>query len=138
MHRPDQIPGVGNIGETVRRYFFGILVALVALALRALLTPLLGDNNPYHTMWAATVVTAWYLGIGPSILTTLVGVVGVWYWFLPPPHSFALKDSKSAVAGIIGFLFFSGLIIALGESNRRSLAKSRWAEEELRKAHNDL
>jgi signal transduction histidine kinase len=138
MHRPDQIPGVGTVGDAVRRYGLGILVAVVALSLRALLTPLLGDNNPYHTMWVAIVVAAWYLGIGPSILTTLVGVVGVWYWFLPPAYSFALKDSKSAVAGIIGFLFFSGLIIALGESNRRALAKSQWAEEELRKAHDDL
>jgi signal transduction histidine kinase len=49
-----------------------------------------------------------------------------------------LKDPKTAISGMIGFLFFSGLIIALGESNRRALAKSRWAEEQLRQAHDEL
>jgi signal transduction histidine kinase len=138
MHRPDQIPGAGNARDAVRRYSLAILAALGALAVRGLLGPLLGENNPYHTMWAAVVISAWYCGIGPSIVATLIGTLGVWYWFLPPYHSFALKDSKTAASGIVGFVFFSGLIIALGESNRRSLAKSRWAEQELRKAHNEL
>lgn len=138
MHRPDQIPGAGNARDAVRRYSLAILAALAALAVRGLLSPLLGANNPYHTMWAAVVISAWYFGLGPSIVATLIGALGVWYWFLPPYRSFLLKDSKTAVSGIVGFVFFSGLIIALGESNRRSLAKSRWAEQELRKVHSEL
>jgi two-component system NarL family sensor kinase len=138
MHRPDQVAGAGNARDGRRRYALAIFVALAALALRGLLVPFLGENNPYHTMWAAIVITAWYCGIGPSILATLIGTVGIWYWFLPPYSSFALKDSKTALSGIVGFLFFSGLIIALGESNRRLLARSRWTEEELRKAHDEL
>jgi signal transduction histidine kinase len=138
MHRPDQVAGAGNARDGMRRYALAIFVALAALALRGLLVPFLGENNPYHTLWAAIVITAWYCGIGPSILATLIGTLGVWYWFLPPYNSFALKDSKTAVSGIVGFLFFSGLIIALGESNRRLLARSRWTEEELRKAHDEL
>jgi signal transduction histidine kinase len=39
---------------------------------------------------------------------------------------------------MIGFLFFSGVIIAFGESNRRSLNRSREVEEELQKAHDGL
>lgn len=138
MRSRDQTPSAGNARDAVRRYGLATLLAIVALALRGLLLPLLGEDNPYHTMWAAVVIAAWYWGIGPSILTTLIGAVGVWYWFLPPSYSFALKDPKAAIAGIVGFLFFSGLIIALSESNRRSLAKSLWAEDELRKAHNEL
>src|SRR5271170_641997 len=33
---------------------------------------------------------------------------------------------------------FSGLIIALGEANRRSLARSHRGEEQLRRAHDEL
>jgi signal transduction histidine kinase len=124
--------------DDVRRYGLAILAVIVALLLRRLLAPLLGENNPYHTLWAAIVFSAWYCGLGPSLVTTLIGVVGVWYWFLPPFHSFSLQDPKTAISGIVGFLFFSGLIIALGETNRRSLAKSRWAEDQLRKAHDEL
>jgi signal transduction histidine kinase len=122
----------------MRRYSLAIFAAIAALLLRQLLTPFLGENNPYHTVWAAVVFSAWYCGLGPSILTTLLSMVGVWYWFLPPYHSFSLHEPRTASSGMIGFLFFSGMIIALGESNRRSLAKSRRAEKNLQKAHDEL
>jgi two-component system NarL family sensor kinase len=128
----------GNDYDHARRYALGISATAIALLLRQLLAPLLGSNNPYHTVWAAVVVSAWYCGLGPSIVTALLSVVGIWYWFLPPTHSFALSDPKSAISGMLGFLIFSGMIIALGETNRRSLARSRWAEEQLRKAHTEL
>src|ERR1700676_411146 len=137
MQTDDISEGVIN-HDDVRRYGLAILAAIVALLLRRLLAPLLGENNPYHTLWAAVVFSAWYCGLGPSLVTTLLGVVGVWYWFLPPFHSFSLQDPETAISGIVGFLFFSALIIALGETNRRSLAKSRWAEDQLRKAHDEL
>src|SRR5579863_7648612 len=114
MHRPDPISDPGNAGDRVRRYGLAILAAVVALLLRRLLAPLLGENNPYHTVWAAVVFSAWYCGLGPSIICTLIGVFGVWFWFLPPGGSFRLDDPKTAISGMVGFLFFSGLIIALG------------------------
>lgn len=124
--------------HSMQRYGLAILAAVVALLLRALLTPFLGENNPYHTAWAAVVFSAWYCGLWPAILTTVLSLIGVWFWFLPPAHAFALEDPRSAISGMIGFLFFSGLIIALGEGNRRSIAKNQWAEEQLRKAHDEL
>jgi signal transduction histidine kinase len=133
----DSIPESSD-NQDARRYGLAILAAVVALVLRGLFTPFLGENNPYHTVWAAVVFAAWYCGLWPAILTALLSLVGVWYWFLPPPHSFALNDPKTAISGIIGFLLFSSLIIALGESYRRSLARSRWAEEQVRQAHDEL
>jgi signal transduction histidine kinase len=132
--RTDHIPERGIRG----RYALAILAAIIALFLRQILSPLLGHSNPYHTLWAAVVFSAWYCGLGPSIISTLVGMFGVWYWFLPPFHSFALQQPKFEISGMLGFLFFSGLIIALGEANRTSLAKSKWAEEQLKKAHEEL
>jgi signal transduction histidine kinase len=122
----------------VRRYALAVLSAILALLLRRLAAPLLGENNPYHTVWAAVVFSAWYCGLGPSLVTALLSAVGVWYWFLPPANSFSLDDHETAISGMLGFLVFSGLIIALGEANRRSLSKSKWAEEQLRQAHNQL
>ena len=109
------------------RYALAILAAVAALFLRCLLTPLLGNGNPYHTVWLAVVFSAWYCGLGPSIVTTVLGALGVWYWFLPPLHSFAIQDRTEAY-GMLGFLAFSSAIIALGESNRRGFAaRSRLA-----------
>ncbi len=134
----DHPPMESSGGTKLPHYALAALAAVVALLLRDLLTPLLGENNPYHTVWAAVVFSAWYCGLWPSILTTFLSVVGVWYWFLPPAHSFALDNPKTASFGMLGFLLFSGLIIALGEANRRSFAKRRWAEEQLQQAHDEL
>jgi signal transduction histidine kinase len=124
--------------DAVRRYGLAIVAAIIALLLREILFPFLGPNNPYHTVWAAVVFSAWYCGLAASIVTTLLSVVGVWYFFLPPFNSFALQDPKTAIPGMVGFLVFSGLIIALGEANRRSLFRSEWAERQLKKAHEEL
>ena len=109
------------------RYALAILAAIAALLLRGLLTPLLGIHNPYHTVWLAVVFSAWYCGLGPSIFTTILGAVGVWYWFLPPSHSWLIED-RADTYGLLGFLVFGAAIIALGESNRRRFAaRSRLA-----------
>ena len=110
-----------------------------------MLSPLLGGSNPYHTVWLGVVFSAWYCGVGPSVVTTLLSLVGVWYLFLPPFHSFALPNPEVEISGMVGFLVFSGVIIALGEANRRSKARSeqeiaerRQIEDELRRTHAEL
>lgn len=119
--------------STAARYALAALVAVLALLLRQALSPLLGANNPYHTVWAGVVFSAWYCGLGPSIVTTVLSVLGVWYWYLSPFGSFKLYDAKAEVSGMVGFLVLSGFIIALGEANRRSKARyEREIEERLR------
>jgi signal transduction histidine kinase len=124
--------------DAMRRYGLAVAAAIFALWFRRQLSPLLGPDNPYHTAWAAVVFSAWYCGLGPSIVTALLSVLGVWYWFVPPFSSFRVEDPKTAISGMVGFLAFSGVIIALGEANHRSLLRSRWTESQLRKAHDEL
>ncbi|MGC2185645.1 MAG: PAS domain S-box protein [Terriglobales bacterium] len=110
------------------RYFFSVLAAFCALLLRHSLSPWLGASNPYHTVWAAVVLVTWYCGVRPAVVTTLIGLLGVWYWFLEPFHSFRLQDPKSQITGLVGFGVLSGLIIALSEAKRRWRLKSYGAE----------
>jgi PAS domain S-box-containing protein len=119
------------------RYALAALAAIAALALRYLLDPLLGDKNPYHTLWLAIVFTAWYCGIGPSILASAIGLMGLKYWFLPPYHSFGTSNAKE-VFGMLGFLVFSGVIVGLGESTRRHIQRRQQAEDGLREAQKEL
>jgi PAS domain S-box-containing protein len=113
--------------ETAFRYFLAIVAAFAALWLRYLLIPLLGTENPYHTVWLAVVFAAWYCGIGPAIVATVIATLGVDYWFLPLFHSFVIQD-RHQVFGMLGFMAFSIAIIALGESNRRGFgAQARLA-----------
>src|ERR1700739_2674242 len=134
-----------RVGRYARQYGLAVLATVVALPLREMLTPLFGTTNPYHTVWLAVVFSAWYCGTGASVVAVLLSVVGVWYLFLPPSHSFALQNPEVAISGMVGFLVFSGFIIALGDANRRSKARSEWEvaersriENELRKAHAEL
>jgi signal transduction histidine kinase len=122
----------------VPRYVLAILIAIGALFIRQLLLPLLGESNPFHAAWPAVIFAAWYCGMGPAMVTAIIEAIGIWYWFLPPFHSFRLTNPKSQISGMAGFLVFSGFIIALGEANRRSLFKSQSAEQRLQKAHDQL
>jgi PAS domain S-box-containing protein len=115
------------------RYASGVLAALVALLLRQMLSPWLGTDSPYHTLWAAVVFSAWYCGVGPSVVTTLISFLGVWYWFLPPSQSFMLQHRRTDVSGMVTFLALSGFIIALGEATRRSNARSERSEFRFRR-----
>ena len=114
---------VNRFKDNTNRYAIAVLASLAALYLRHLLTPLLGDRNPYYTVWLAIVFCSWYCGLGPSIVSTLVCAFGTNYFFLLPRHSDIVHD-RTELYGMLGFLLFSGVIIALGESNRRG-ASSR-------------
>jgi PAS domain S-box-containing protein len=120
-----------NFLNTVLRYALGVAVALFAIGLRVWLTPVLGDRNPYHTVWAAVAFAAWYCGVGPSILTALTSVFGVW-WFLSDRAGIVLD--RMEVSGMVGFLLFSGVIIAFGEATRRSRASMERTEQSLRES----
>ncbi len=115
------------------RYFLAALAVGVALLLRQALAPLLGTHAPFLTVFAAVIFAVWICGTGPAIVTSLIGVTGVWYWFLPPHGSFALEDLKGQIANVVGFLLLSGAVIALGEIDRRRETRLREMEEQQRK-----
>ena len=123
--------------QQLPRYAGGILAALVALLLRGLLNPVLGYDNPYHTAWLAVVFSAWFCGIGPSIACVIISVIGVWYWFLAPVHSFGGK-TEIQFFGVVGFLAVSVIIMLLGKSGRRVIVKLRRAENELLATQREL
>jgi hypothetical protein len=109
--------------SSARRYALAVAAALAALLLRLALSPWYGTGFAFQTAFAAIAFTAWYCGIGPSIVATLISMLGCWYWFLPPVNSFALKDPKTEIPGMIGRFVLAGFIIAVGEANRRSKAR---------------
>jgi signal transduction histidine kinase len=120
------------------RYSVAVLAAVIAVLMRLALSPVLHDRNAYHTAWLGVIFSAWYCGVGPAIVTAIIELLSVWYWLLPPTHSFALQNPKVEIPGMISFLVFSGCIIALGETNRRSLQRSKQTEGNLRLFQEEL
>ena len=123
--------------KTAALYALAATAAVAALLLREVLGTAFGTHYPYHTAWLAIIFAAWYCGIGPSILAVAIDAVGIWYWFLLPKDSFTGKNHVEYL-GMLGFLVFSGIIVAMGESNRRSFIKRERAEQALQKANDEL
>jgi signal transduction histidine kinase len=107
------------------RYAVALLATLVALLLRLVLNPILGDAIPYVALVPAVAFSAWYCGVGPSIVSVVLALAGARYWFLVPVHSFGIVDRVQAI-GILVFVSASGILIAMGEARRRS-EQGLWA-----------
>jgi len=108
-----------QISETMgMRYAVALLAAVVALLVRLGLNPFLGDYVPYITLFPAVAFCAWYCGVGPSILSVVVAVMGAKYWFIPPTHSLRIVGMPQVI-GILIFLSVSGVLLAMGEARRR-------------------
>jgi signal transduction histidine kinase len=90
----------------------------VALLVRLALNPFLGDYVPYITLFPAVAFCAWYCGIGPSILSAVLALIGAKYWFIPPEHSLRIVGTAQVV-GILAFLLVSSALVAMGEVRRR-------------------
>lgn len=112
------------------RYTASLLVAFSAVFLHILFAPVLGQASSYHFAWLAVVVSAWYFGLGPSILTVAIETFSVAYFVLPPP-GFRIGSDLPSLSGLAAFLILSGVIVLLGEANRRTVSKRRAAEAQL-------
>jgi signal transduction histidine kinase len=75
--------------------------------------------------------------LGPSIWAVGIEALGIWYCFLPPSHSISGKNHIEYF-GMFGFLRFSAVIIALGESNSRLFVRREKAERALHEANEKL
>jgi PAS domain S-box-containing protein len=126
---------------------YAVAVAATALALlgRWLLDPFLGDHTPYITLFAAVAFSAMYAGVGPSILATILGLIGSIYWFVPPRGSWVTWNVAAHGLASLIYVFVCMLITAAGEMSRRSktrlntaVEKLQHSEESLRAAHEAL
>jgi signal transduction histidine kinase len=112
------------------RYALAAFAVLLALGLRWLLNPVLGENLPYVMLFPAIAFCAWFCGIGPSVLMTAISVVGVRYLFLPPVYSWSLPTLPRLI-GMLAFAAAALAIVAIGEMVRRNNAALYQAQGEL-------
>ena len=103
---------------TGMRYAVALLVTVVALLVRLGLNPFLGDYVPYITLFPAVAFCAWYCGVGPSILSVVLALIGAQYWFISPEHSLRIVGTAHVI-GILAFLSVSSVLMAMGEARRR-------------------
>ena len=105
-----------------QRYVLALVVTALFLVLRGVLDPVIGSYVPYLAVLPAIVFSAWFCGLGPSILSMLVAFLGEQYWFIPPVHSLRVLDNPD-LAGAIVYFVVSLTIILFAERTRRITTK---------------
>lgn len=116
----------------LRRYALAIAAVAVAFLVNSALHPLVGDRVGYALLLSAIALPAWYCGIGPSLVATLLALVGSTYGFVPAIQLFRVFTVAEFVSALV-FLASCAAIIALGESRRRENESLRNEQGELEK-----
>jgi PAS domain S-box-containing protein len=110
---------------SLKTFALGFAAVAIAVLLRWLLDPLMGDALPLVTLFGAVAAAVWLGGYRVAIPVTLVGYLACHYLFIPPRHTIDLSDAANLV-GLVAYLFTCSLIITFGEAAQ--VAKTRVTE----------
>src|SRR5579862_5718440 len=137
--------------RVAKRYALALLTAALAILLRWVLDPVLGHVAFYVTVYIAVAFCAIVCGYVAAAVSGVLGLVGIFYWFVDPRHSL-LITRPSEIHGIVGAFLVCTVLVALGEANRRKqlrlnesvnaltaeAGERKRAQQELRQAHDEL
>ena len=114
-----------QVRSSLRSYALGLLAVVIAVLLRWVLDPLMGDALPLVTLFGGVAAAVWLGGYRVAIPVTLLGYAACLYLFIEPRGSFDLS-ARANLVGLVAYLFTCSLIIAFGEAAR--VAQSRVTE----------
>ncbi|HEV2835333.1 MAG TPA: PAS domain S-box protein, partial [Pyrinomonadaceae bacterium] len=111
--------------SSLKNYVVGFAIIALAVLVRWLLDPLIGDSYPLVTLFGAVAAAVWLGGYRPAIPVALAGYIACHYLFIPPRGALDFA-SVANVVGLVAYLFTCSLIIFFGEAAR--IAHIRAAE----------
>ncbi|HEX6793455.1 MAG TPA: PAS domain S-box protein [Casimicrobiaceae bacterium] len=120
-----QRPALTNLAWA---YAVAVLVCVAAWGVRVLLDPLLGQQVTYAPLLLSVAFAAWYGGLGPAALATLLGAGISWYAYMSPRDRFGVLDIDDAVQlGLYcaAALCIGGIASALRASRERAQTLAR-------------
>ena len=89
---------MGGRSTILRRYATALAIVGLILLCRWSLTPLVGAAIPFLPVYIAVTLTAFYCGVGPTVLAFVLTVLASEYLFTPPRRSmFAITTTKQVV-----------------------------------------
>jgi two-component sensor histidine kinase len=112
------------------RLALGLAGAACSLLLRSVLTPALGESEPFLPLFPLILLSTLLGGAWAGGACLIAGLVGAWYLFMGQPYSFRFAPYE--LGGLIGALVAGGVIVALCLELRRLLARARTAAEQER------
>ncbi|WP_375514466.1 PAS domain S-box protein [uncultured Nostoc sp.] len=118
--------------EQLLHYAVALLSVALALGATLLLNPYL-TPTPAALFFAAVMVSAWYGGLGPGLLATVLSTLAINYFFFKPfdPHNIT---NLSRLIPLVVFILAAGLISSLNESRRTAQQKAEASLKSLRES----
>src|SRR5215210_972288 len=114
--------------SSLKTYAIGFTALALAVILRWLLDPILGDALPLVTLFGAVAAAVWLGGYRLALPVTLLGYIGCHYFFIPPRGHLDLTGAGTVV-GLVAYLFTCALIIVFGEAARIAEARAHRRRE---------
>jgi|GEM_PF-6140981 len=112
-------------GRHWARYAVAAVLSTLALLASAQLEAFLG-HAPFVFFYVAVALSALYCGLGPALLTSCVGILGVTYVLLRPVHSFGI-DRPADVLSLVAFGIVAFAASSLTGSLRAARARAEGA-----------
>src|SRR6516162_5580446 len=104
--------------QTILLHYGGAVVfTALAVLVRSLLDPVVGDYLPLATLYGAVAFAAWLGGYRPALLAVILGFLACDYLFIEARGKVLLLDARNLV-GLIPYLYSCAVIIAFGEALR--------------------
>src|SRR5215510_6592951 len=83
-------------------YALGLVAVVLAVLLRWVLDPLMGDALPLVSLFGAVAAAVWLGGYRVAIPVTLVGYLACHYLFIEPRGHFNFSD-RANIVGLIAY-----------------------------------
>jgi PAS domain S-box-containing protein len=109
------------------RYGVAVGCVVAGWVAREGITPAVGVTAlPFIFFFPAVAMAAWYGGLGPGALATVLSAVLAGWFFIEPLHSFSLSSSHDITA-LAAFVFSSLFIVGAMEAMHRANARAQAA-----------
>lgn len=113
----------------LRRYLLSLLLVAAATLGSFPIAAVISPTNLVMLYLVAVVVTAVYLGRGPSILASVLSVLAFDYFFIPPQLTLHVADAEYILT-FVGFFVVSQVISTLAIQVRRQSEAARRRESQ--------
>ncbi len=130
------VPKDWQLHRPFGRYIFGILLVAMSTVIGVSIRGNLEPANLVMLYLASTVISAVFLGRGPSLFTAIAGVLAFDFFLVPPYLTFAVSDTQYFITFIA--LFVVSLVVSSLTARVREQAESAVQRERQTAALYDL
>ena len=112
------------------RYGVAVLAVALAFALKLLIEPLIIQDTPFLLVFAAIMFSAWYGGLGPGLLATVLAALITDYFFLYPVGTFTGLSLESTP--LVVFVLEGALVGLLAAALRSAKLRAEQRDQRAR------